>query len=179
MENGQSQSNQRAVPVDERSSEAHGWRPVNQAATGPGGLLDRSQLWAYAHYVPRPRIARRVCCAHTSRGLRPIGRPVAGLPVVTLAPDELEAIRLADRELLYQEAAAERMGVSRQTYARILSRARQAVARSLIDGAVLLVAGSPATVGQAEPPPRCPVHGGPRRLGRGCRCHHSFGDQSS
>ena len=48
--------------------------------------------------------------------------------------DELEAIRLADIEGLYQDAAAERMGVSRQTYARILNRARTAVARSLVRG---------------------------------------------
>jgi len=118
--------------------------------------------------------------------MRPIGRPVAGLPIVTLGPDELEAVRLADRELLYQEAAAERMGVSRQTYARILGRARQAIARSLLDGTVLLVAGEerprrPELAGEGEPPepaPSCPVHGGPRRRGRGCRCR-SFGDQPS
>ena len=129
--------------------------------------------------MPRPRVARRICCQHAGRGLRPIGRPIAGLPIVTLGPDELEAIRLADRELLYQEAAAERMGVSRQTYARILSRARQAVARALIDGTVLLVTGSAETAGPIEQPSRCPVHGGPRRRGRGCRCPHSYGDQSS
>jgi len=129
--------------------------------------------------VPRPRIARRICCRHTGRGLRPIGRPIAGLPVVTLGPDELEAIRLADRELLYQEAAAERMGVSRQTYARILSRARQAVARALLDGTVLLVAGSAEPAEPIEPSSVCPVHGGPRRRGRGCRCHRSYGDQPS
>jgi hypothetical protein len=88
---------------------------------------------------------------------------------VTLAPDELEAIRLADRELLYQEAAAERMGVSRQTFARILGRARQAVANALLDDAVLLLTPVPGV----EAPPEsftCPVHGGPRRRGRGCRC---------
>jgi len=83
--------------------------------------------------------------------------------------DELEAIRLADLEGLYQEAAAERMGVSRQTFARILTRARTAVAEGLIEGKALVIEPG-AAVDAPAPPATCPVHGGVRRRGRGCRC---------
>ncbi len=81
-------------------------------------------------------------------------------------------MRLADIEGLYQDAAAERMGVSRQTYARILGRARSAVARSLIEQKTLLVGSgdSDAVVDRPSAPEICPVHGGPRRHGRACHC---------
>jgi predicted DNA-binding protein (UPF0251 family) len=105
------------------------------------------------------------------RAFKPIGRRAAELDVETLRLDELEALRLADLEGLYQEAAAERMGVSRPTFARILARARSAVARALIDERLLVVEDGPVVAGPAEPMP-CPVHGGTRRRGRGCRCRH-------
>ncbi|OFW83542.1 MAG: hypothetical protein A2018_03650 [Alphaproteobacteria bacterium GWF2_58_20] len=50
---------------------------------------------------------------------------------VVLFPDELEALRLADLEGLYQDAAAEVMGVSRPTFARILLSARKKVSDAL------------------------------------------------
>ncbi len=105
------------------------------------------------------------------RAFKPIGRRAAELEVETLRLDELEALRLADLEGLYQEAAAERMGVSRPTFARILARARSTVARALIDERLLVVGDGPVMAGTAEPLP-CPVHGGGPRRGRGCRCRH-------
>jgi len=88
---------------------------------------------------------------------------------VRIGQDGLEAIRLADVEGLYQDAAAERMGVSRQTYARILARARHAVATALVERRLLLVDAGPV-VEEAPAPTECPVHGGPRRQGRTCHC---------
>jgi predicted DNA-binding protein (UPF0251 family) len=103
------------------------------------------------------------------RGFRPIGRPACRTPVATIGRDALEAIRLADIEGLYQEAAAERMGVSRQTFARILARAHAIVARCLIEGQTLVVEPGSA-VDSPAPPDGCPIHGGGRRRGRGCHC---------
>lgn len=117
----------------------------------------------------RPEKLRRVGVMAPGRGLRPIGRPAAGLEVETLRLDELEALRLADLEGLYQEAAAERMDVSRATFARILGRARATVARAILGGRVLMVGDGPVVAGPEEPVP-CPVHGGAERRGRGCRC---------
>ena len=55
--------------------------------------------------------------------------------------EELEAIRLKDLEGLDQAQAAERMGVSRPTFQRILRSARHKVAKALINGLVLRVDG--------------------------------------
>ncbi len=56
------------------------------------------------------------------------------LESVELAADELEAIRLTDLEGMYQEQAAEQMGVSRQTLGAILKRAHKKVAEALVLG---------------------------------------------
>jgi predicted DNA-binding protein (UPF0251 family) len=119
--------------------------------------------------MARPINPRRVCCRFSGQGYRPLGRPAFDLPVTTVALDELEALRLADVEGLYQEAAAERMGVSRPTFARILTRARRAVAEALVSGRVLVFETGPVVRAPEEPIP-CPVHGGGRRRGRGCLC---------
>lgn len=125
--------------------------------------------------VPRPTIPRRVCC-HAGGGFKPVGGPAIDEPV-TIGRDGLEAIRLADLEGLYQDAAAEQMGVSRQTYARILARARQAVAAALLGRRLLLVEPGPV-IEEDGLPLACPVHGGPKRHGRTCRCpvqHEKWG----
>jgi predicted Fe-Mo cluster-binding NifX family protein len=50
-------------------------------------------------------------------------------------------LRLADREGLRQDKAAERMRVSRQTFGRILAQARRAVAEAVVEGLVLRIEG--------------------------------------
>ena len=60
---------------------------------------------------------------------------------VTLGLDEAEAIRLADLEGLYQEAAALRMGVSRPTFGRIVESGRRKVADALINRKCLRIEG--------------------------------------
>jgi predicted DNA-binding protein (UPF0251 family) len=125
-------------------------------------------------WMARPEKLRKVGCVTQGWAYKPIGRPVDALEVEPLRVDELEALRLADLEGLYQEAAAERMGVSRPTFARILARARSAVARALIEGRVLAVGEGPVVRVADEPLP-CPVHGVGRRQGRGCRCRRQQG----
>jgi len=125
--------------------------------------------------VARPEKIRRVGCVAEGRAFKPIGRPVGGLEIEELRLDELEALRLADLEGLYQEAAAERMGVSRPTFARILARARFAVARALIEERVLVVGEGPVVAAADDQPLPCAVHDGGRRRGQGCRCRHQQG----
>jgi predicted DNA-binding protein (UPF0251 family) len=119
--------------------------------------------------MPRPVIPRRVASQLQGCGFQPVGRPACRAEAVSIGLDELEAIRLADLEGLYQDAAAERMAVSRQTYARILARARHAVADCLVERKMLIVEAGPVIEG-APHRAACPVHGGPRRLGRTCHC---------
>jgi uncharacterized protein len=59
--------------------------------------------------------------------------------VVTL--DELEALRLADLNCLYQEQAAKKMKISRPTFSRIVEEARRKVADALINGKALRLEG--------------------------------------
>jgi predicted DNA-binding protein (UPF0251 family) len=97
------------------------------------------------------------------------------LEVLTLQLDEFEALRLADREGLYHEEAAERMGVARVTFGRILLRARTKVAEALVEGKALLVGDGPVEL-QKRQDDSCPIHGGPRRRGRACKCDDAPGD---
>ena len=84
--------------------------------------------------MPRPETKRRVSRRLKDRFFKPHAVPMERLELVALSLDGLEALRLADVEGLYQEEAAERMGVSRATFARILSTARRSVADALLNG---------------------------------------------
>jgi ArsR family transcriptional regulator len=63
------------------------------------------------------------------------------LEEVVLSVDEFEAIRLADLEGFYQELAAKKMSVSRQTFGRILESAHRKVAEALVRGKALKIEG--------------------------------------
>jgi DNA-directed RNA polymerase subunit RPC12/RpoP len=60
---------------------------------------------------------------------------------VVLRVDELEALRLADKEGMYQEQAAEQMKISRPTFGRIVETARRKVAEALVEGKALRIEG--------------------------------------
>jgi predicted DNA-binding protein (UPF0251 family) len=121
--------------------------------------------------MARPEKIRKVGSIKAGQAFKPLGIPARELEVRTLRIDELEAVRLADVEGLYQEAAAEQMGVSRPTFARILARARSVVARALVEQNLLVIGEGPV-VERGRGPGSCPVHGRGRRLGRRCRCRH-------
>lgn len=89
--------------------------------------------------MPRPRCCRRIAGEPACRVFKPAGIPASTLEEVVLTLEEYEALRLADHEGLYQEAAAERMGVSRQTFGRAIASARGKVARALVLGCVLRI----------------------------------------
>ena len=122
--------------------------------------------------MPRPCKLRWIAAGPPVKAFKPAGVPGRTLEAIELGLDELEALRLADLEGLYQDAAAGQMGVSRQTYARILTRARSVVARCLLEEKTLLVQSrneKPVVEGTAASL-SCPVHGGRRRRGRTCHC---------
>lgn len=126
--------------------------------------------------MARPLSTRQIPHRLTERTFKPRGVPMPDLEQVALTLDGLEALRLADLEGLYQEEAAERMGVSRATFARILAAARKTVADALVHGkAVEISGGTVARRARGHWP--CPVHGGQRRRGRGCGCRHGKGER--
>ena len=89
--------------------------------------------------MPRPKKPRFVSSYPTIAAFVPQGTPITGEVMLTV--EELEAIRLSDFECLDQETAADFMEVSRQTYGRILSRARGIVGAALVTGKALKIAG--------------------------------------
>jgi len=94
--------------------------------------------------MPRPRCVRRIISEIRACSVVPFEGDAAlaqklfgGAELVTLEPDEVESLRLADLEHRYQEEAARLMGVSRPTFGRILERVRTKVADALINGKAL------------------------------------------
>jgi predicted DNA-binding protein (UPF0251 family)/predicted Fe-Mo cluster-binding NifX family protein len=91
--------------------------------------------------MPRPINERRLGAPIPSRVMKPAGIPARDLEEVRLGFDEAEALRLADLAGLYQEAAARSMGVSRQTFGRIVETARRKVADAILNGKALRIDG--------------------------------------
>jgi predicted DNA-binding protein (UPF0251 family) len=72
---------------------------------------------------------------------KPRAVPRSVLEEVVLTVEELEALRLAHKEGLYQQAAAERMAVSRATFGRVLDAAHRKVTKALVEGCALRIEG--------------------------------------
>ena len=88
----------------------------------------------------RPKKARIIENIPEISQFSPRGRP--GRPnEVDLTLDELEALRYADFEGKSQKHAAQLMGISQQTFSRVLNKARKTVAEGLTGGKRIKVAG--------------------------------------
>jgi uncharacterized protein len=113
--------------------------------------------------MPRPRMNRRIGHQPPVRFYKPQGIPLGQLRGVTLTLDGFEAIRLADAEGLDHEKAAERMGISRPTFSRLLAEARGTVARGLVNGWAIRIDGGNYILTDAA----TPAAPGRRRCRRG------------
>jgi len=89
--------------------------------------------------MARPQKCRSVGCAPQACYFKPRGIPLGLLEEVVLRLDEVEAIRLADLDGLYQEQAAEKMNVSRPTFGRIIASAHRKIAEALVHGKALKI----------------------------------------
>ena len=69
---------------------------------------------------------------HSAVCFKPCGIRKATLEHVILDEDEMEAIRLADHEGLYQQECADKMGISRTTFSRLVASARAKIADALL-----------------------------------------------
>lgn len=104
--------------------------------------------------MPRKKCFRRICHSPDTILFKPVGKPMNMVESVIMEMDELEAIRLADGLGLYHEVAAKQMGVSRQTFGRILEQARKKVATALINGMALQINKTNPTEGQCDDYPK-------------------------
>jgi predicted DNA-binding protein (UPF0251 family) len=90
----------------------------------------------------RPRKRRHLSRLPHPAIYKPAGASLKSLRQIRLLPEELEALRLAHLLDLSQVEAAERMGVSRSTFQRILERAHRQVSLALVEGQALHLEGS-------------------------------------
>jgi len=91
-------------------------------------------------------MARPCKCRHISGGpessyFKPRGIPCSSLIEIVLTLDELEALKLADLNGEYQEEAAKKMNVSRQTFGIIIEKARKKLADAVVNGKALKIEG--------------------------------------
>jgi uncharacterized protein len=98
--------------------------------------------------MPRPPCCRRIALLPPYDLFKPAAVPAQELGIVAMGLDEYEALRLSDVEYLQHDEAAAQMGVSRQTFGRILDIAHGKVAAALVGGQALRIEGGPVC-----PPP--------------------------
>jgi len=91
------------------------------------------------NYCGRKRKSRNIDADHSNLSFKPCGLRKDSLEVVIIYEDEMEAIRLADFESLYQQECADRMVISRTTFSRLVESARKKVADALLNKKVLTV----------------------------------------
>ncbi len=81
----------------------------------------------------RPKKIRWIKCMPGERCFKPLCKSLNKLEGVCLSLDEFEAVRLADFEGLKQIDAAKRLKISRPTFSRIVSSARNKIADGLVN----------------------------------------------
>lgn len=81
----------------------------------------------------RPKKVRYIKCFPGERCFKPVRKPLSRLKYACLTLDEFEAVRLADLEGLKQVDAAKKLKISRPTFSRIISSARNKIADGLVN----------------------------------------------
>jgi len=97
----------------------------------------------------RPKKTRWVKCSSSERLFKPQGF-TGNKQTVILTLDEFEAVRLLDYEGLSQIEAAKQMRVHRSTVSRIITLARNKIARVLVDINTLKIEGGCCKVIKGE-----------------------------
>ena len=100
--------------------------------------------------MPRQKCCRIIQSLPNSTCYKPKGVPVSQLEKVVLTLDEYEAMRLADFDQLYQEHAAVKMRISRQTFGRVIESAHFKIAEALIHGKAIIIEGGEVTIRGAK-----------------------------
>jgi len=101
--------------------------------------------------MARPHCPRRIVTLPGVVFFKPAGIPLRELGERVLPLDEFEALRLADVEGMLQIDAARLMGISRQTFSRILGRARKTVATCISQGIAIRIDGGVVHFNRAAP----------------------------
>lgn len=94
----------------------------------------------------RPCKCRMIHGSPAAIRFKPCGIPLDSLLELNMTMDEFKAVRLADLLGMYQEEAAEKMKVSRQTFGNIVESVRKKIADVLVNGKALRIEGGEVKV---------------------------------
>lgn len=89
--------------------------------------------------MPRPRLCRKIRFNPNITYFKPQGVPMRFLDMVELTTEEVEALRLKNKEDLDQAEAAKMMKTSRSTFQRILTSAYKKITKALIEGKAIKI----------------------------------------
>ena len=87
----------------------------------------------------RRKKERIIDADHSSVCFKPCGIRKIEIEEIILLDDEMEAIRLADYQSLYQQECADKMGISRTTFSRLIESARKKVSDALLNKKALKI----------------------------------------
>ncbi len=82
--------------------------------------------------IGRRKIIRNIEKDHTHVCFKPCGMHRNQLEKMIIDEDEMEALRLSDFEGLYQQECADKMGISRTTFSRLIENARNKISDALL-----------------------------------------------
>jgi uncharacterized protein len=91
--------------------------------------------------MPRKHCKKIIASAPGCTWYKPAGIPLRFLDEVVLGLEEYESLRLADYQGIYHEQAGAQMGISRQTFGRLVSGARHKIAEALVTGKAIRIEG--------------------------------------
>ncbi len=89
--------------------------------------------------MPRKCKRRKIRGEFNNTYFKPRGIPMCELQETELTICEIEAMRLADLEEMYQADAAKQMDISRQTFGNIIQSAHKKIADALINGKAIVI----------------------------------------
>lgn len=89
--------------------------------------------------VGRKKIERTIRQDHSHVCFKPCGIRGRDLERTSLDEDEMEAVRLSDFEGLYQQECADKMGISRTTFSRIIENAHRKISDALLHGKAITI----------------------------------------
>lgn len=92
---------------------------------------------------PRKIVLRKISSPPTIKGFKPYGgiEMVDSVEKIMLQIEEYEAIKMCDYDQITHCEASQMMGVSRPTFTRIYSIARQKMAKAMVEGLQICIEG--------------------------------------
>jgi uncharacterized protein len=91
--------------------------------------------------MPRTQRSRKVCTPPKMLGFRPYGLKKCKKKSIVLNYDEFEGLKYINYDKLSQDAAAEKMGISRPTFTRLHNSALNKIAKAFVECLIIEIEG--------------------------------------